>query len=140
MTRGVIDEDEDAEAAPTDRSYWEKRGTKATVSLVDHLLGLMKDFDPTLQLKYNKFYIGLSKGGQPYNFVSFRPKKSYVNFELKLPRSEETDARIETSGLEALEYNRRWGQYRLRLTSDDLRTKAEVLKDLSQLAYDRRSA
>src|SRR3984893_1614099 len=33
MARGVIDEDEDAEAAPTDRAYWEDRGTKATVAL-----------------------------------------------------------------------------------------------------------
>jgi len=35
LSRGVVDEDEDAEAAPTDRSYWEKRGTKATVQLAD---------------------------------------------------------------------------------------------------------
>ena len=31
MTRGLVDEDEDAAAAPTDRAYWEERGTKATV-------------------------------------------------------------------------------------------------------------
>ncbi len=35
LTRGVIDEDEDAESAPTDRSYWESRATKDTVALAD---------------------------------------------------------------------------------------------------------
>jgi hypothetical protein len=30
MTRGIVDEDEDAEAAPADRTYWEERATKAT--------------------------------------------------------------------------------------------------------------
>jgi hypothetical protein len=30
LSRGYIDEDEDAEAAPTDRAYWEKRASKAT--------------------------------------------------------------------------------------------------------------
>jgi hypothetical protein len=35
LSRGVVDEDEDAEAAPADRSYWEKRGSKATVQLAD---------------------------------------------------------------------------------------------------------
>ena len=38
LSRGPVDEDEDAEAAPTDRGYWEKRATKATVQLADELL------------------------------------------------------------------------------------------------------
>ena len=33
LTRGVVEEDEEAEA--TDRSYWEQRGTKATVGIAD---------------------------------------------------------------------------------------------------------
>jgi len=33
LDRGYIDEDEDAESAPTDRCYWEKRGSRATVAL-----------------------------------------------------------------------------------------------------------
>jgi len=75
MTRGVVDEDEDAEAAPTDRAYWEDRGTKATVHLADQLLQIAREHDPSLEMKYNKFYIGLSKDGQPYNFILFRPQK-----------------------------------------------------------------
>lgn len=140
LSRGYIDEDEDAEAAPTDRAYWEKRGSKATVGLADQLLVLVRELDPSLELKYNKFYIGLSKDGQPYNFVTFRPKKNHLNFELKLPQSDELDAKVEEAGLETLEYNKRWGLYRLRLTHEDIKSKAAVLKALIKTAYERRSS
>jgi predicted transport protein len=140
LSRGYVDEDEDAEAAPTDRAYWEKRGCKATVSLADQLLAILKELDPSLELKFNKIYIGLSKDGQPYNFVVFRPKKNQLNFDLKLPQSDELDAKIDEAGLDSLEYDKRWGLYRLRLTKDDLRSKADVLMDLARAAYERRSA
>lgn len=140
MTRGLVDEDEDADAAPTDRAYWEKRATKATVALADDLLVMIKQFDPSLELKYNKFYIGLSRDGQPFNFVSFRPKKGHINFELKLPQTEDLDEKIDGAGIETLEYNKRWGLYRLRLTKDQIKTKADTLRELMQLAHDRRAA
>lgn len=138
MVRGLVDEDEDAEAAPTDRAYWEERASKSTVGLADRMLEVLREFDPSLNLKFNKFYIGLEKDGQPYNFVQFRPRKSHMNFELKLPQSEELDQKIDQADLETLEYNRRWGQYRLRLSKEDIQKKSEVLKELSKLAYERR--
>lgn len=140
LSRGLVDEDEDAEAAPTDRAYWEKRATKATVALADDLLGVVKQFDPSLELKYNKFYIGLSRDGQPFNFVTIKPKKSYLNLELKIPLSEELDEKIESAGIETLEYNKRWGTYRLRLAKEQVKSKADTLRDMMQLAYERRSA
>ena len=46
-------------SSPTDRAYWEKKGTQATVQLVDVLLGIAREIDPSLvDPKYNKFYIG----------------------------------------------------------------------------------
>ena len=140
LSRGYIDEDEDAAAAPTDRPYWEKRGSKATVGLADQLLTLLKELDPSLELKYNKFYIGLSKDGRPYNFISFRPGKNQIDFELNLPQSDDLDIKIEEAGLETLEYDKRWGRYRLRLTKDDVKSKGPVLKELARTAYERRSS
>ena len=140
LIRGNIDEDEDAESAPTDRAYWEKRGSKPTVSLVDQFLTLLKDLDPSLELKYNKFYIGLSKDGRPYNFVTFKPKKNRLNLELKLPQSDELDGKIEEAGLETLEYSKRWGLYHLNLTKDDIKSNETVLKELARTAYERRSS
>jgi len=140
FSRGFIDEDEDAIAAPTDRLYWEKRATKNTVSLADKMLKILHILDPTLKLKYNKFYIGLEKDGQPYNFVTLIPTKNKLTFELKLPRTEDYDAKIEKAELDQLEYNKRDQLYRLRLTVEDVETKEGILKDLSSLAYDRKKS
>ncbi len=47
--------------------------------MVDQLLGIVHEFEPALELKYNKFYIGLAKDGrQPQNFVVFRPGKKFL--------------------------------------------------------------
>jgi hypothetical protein len=140
MVRGLVDEDEDADAAPTDRAYWEDRGTKATVHLADQLLEIARECDPSLELKYNKFYIGLSKDGQPYNFVIFRPQKNTVRIELKLPRTDETDKLIENAGFEALGYDLRFGYYRLPLQKEDVAKKREQLKQLIESAYKNRTA
>ena len=57
---GLVDEDEEVREA-TDRSYWENRGSKKTVAMADELLEIARQFDSSLELKYNKFYIGLAK-------------------------------------------------------------------------------
>ncbi|MCI0736790.1 MAG: hypothetical protein L0Y50_11065 [Beijerinckiaceae bacterium] len=58
----------------------------------------------------------------------------------KLPQTDELDTKIDEAGLDALEYNNRGGRYRLRLTKDDIKTKTDILKELSQLAYERRTS
>ena len=75
---GLRSDDEAAEAAPTDRAYWEKRATTETVALADQMLNVLRELDPSLNLKYNKFYIGLEKDGQD-NFVTFSSDASVSN-------------------------------------------------------------
>jgi hypothetical protein len=139
LPRGPVDEDEDAEAAPTDRAYWEKRGTKKTVQLADELLTIVREVEPSAELKYNKFYIGLSREGMPFNFVIFRPRKSGINVEIKLPRDASVDQKIEEAGLTTLEYGERWGSYRLTLSAEDVTKKRAVLAELFKLAHKNRS-
>lgn len=139
LSRGLVDEDEDAEAAPTDRAYWEKRATKATVSLADDLLEVVKEFDPSLELKYNKFYIGLSRDGQPFNFVEFKPQKNLLKLELALPQTDDFDSKVEQAGFDAMDYDKQWRHYRLRLTKGDLSSNAETLRELMKFAYERRA-
>jgi predicted transport protein len=139
LSRGLVDEDEDAEALPADRAYWEEIASKAALSLVDQLLEAVRQNDPKIELKYNRHYIGLTRGGPSFNFVQFRPQKSAVRLEIQLPKTSDIDAKIEEAGLEALQYSR-WGRYRLRLTASDLKDKAEALRELIKLAYERRAA
>jgi uncharacterized protein DUF5655 len=139
LTRGLVDEDEDAAAAPTDRTYWESKGTKATVAIADQLLDIVHEFEPDLALKYNKFYIGLAKDGRANNFVYFRPLKNGLLLEIKLKHTDDLQAKIDSAGLEALSYDTRWGTYRLRLTKDDPKKHPDLLKELIGLAHERRS-
>jgi hypothetical protein len=69
LSRGLVDEDEDAATAPSDRAYWEKKGNKATVQLADDLLAVAREIDPSLELRYNKYYIGVSKDSILWRFA-----------------------------------------------------------------------
>ena len=131
---GLVDEDEELQEV-TDRAYWEVRGSKATVAMADEVLKLVAEFAPGLELKYNKFYIGLATNGQPNNFVQFRPQKNALRVEVRLPQSQETEAAIEASGLDVMDYDKRWGRYRLRLSKGEVVTYSEVLSALVKKAY-----
>jgi hypothetical protein len=137
LKRGFVDDDEIAAAAPTTRADWEKRGSKATVALADNLLNMAKEFDPTLELKYNKFYIGLVRGnGKPFNFVTFTPRKTNIVFEPRLDKSDDIDNAINESGLDCLSYDNQWGRYRMRLNKDDIHKHEDFLKRIMKSAFD----
>ncbi len=129
MMLGLVDEDEEVQAI-TNRDYWLKRGTETTVKMADQLLEIISSFKPGYEMKYNKFYIGLAKEGQPNNFALFRPKKNYMRLELKLPKSTETDEIIEKHELDDMGYDSRWGAYRINLNKGDIKKKEEILKEL----------
>jgi hypothetical protein len=135
LTRGLVEDDEDAQAAPADRGYWENKATPKTVALADDLLALARSFDPELELKYNRFYIGMSRQRQVYNFATFRPRKNHLLLGLRLPETEEFTQRIEATGIETQPYERREGAYRLHLTKGDLTGHKSELQSLMELAH-----
>lgn len=134
MRLGMVDDDEEVQEV-TDRTYWENRGSKSTLAMVDELLEIIKTFDPSLELKYNKFYIGLAKEGKPSNFVIFRPKKNFVRIEPRLVQSEQTQERLETEGLDVMDYEDRWGRYRIRLSKGDIKKHSGFLSELLTEAH-----
>lgn len=132
---GFTDEDEEITEV-TDRNYWENKGSKKTVQLVDKLLTFIKEIDPSFEIKYNKQYIGLTKNGNPYNFVSFRAKKANLRMEVRLEQSDEVETELHESDLDLMDYNRRDGQYRIRLTEEDIQNNEELLKKLIRRSYE----
>jgi hypothetical protein len=139
MKLGLVDEDDEV-AEATDRSYWEKRATKTTLEMTDQLLGLVRNLDSGLTLKYNKFYIGLARNGQASNFVIFRPKKDWVRLECRLERSDQTQSQLEEAGLDVMDYDLRWGRYRVRLAKGDVTKYEGVLKELIKKSYETQNA
>jgi hypothetical protein len=134
LTLGLVDDDEEIRET-TDRNYWVNRGSEETVKMADTLLALINDFSTGYELKYNKFYIGLAKDGQPNNFVVFRPRRNNITLEIRLPYFEETQKLIEENELDDMGYLKKWGVYRLRLNKEDIKSKSEFLKDLFSQAY-----
>lgn len=134
LSYGLIEEDEEVEET-TDRAYWENRGSKKTVTMADQILEIARKFDSQLELKYNKFYIGLAKQGHPQNFVIFRPKKGFMRFEPRLKNSPEIQELLEKAGLDIMDYDTRWGRYRIRLQSSDIDNNAEILTSIIEQAF-----
>lgn len=134
LSLGLVDDDEEIKEV-TDRNYWLNRGTEKTVAMADQLLSMINDIAGGYELKYNKFYIGLAKDGQPNNFVVFRPQKSAMAIEIKLPYSDDLQQKIVGSGLDDMGYMKRWGVYRLRLTEKDLHEKKGTIIDFLTMAY-----
>jgi hypothetical protein len=134
LALGLVDEDEEAQE-PTDRTYWEARGSKQTVAMADKLLEIAREHDGSLELKYNKFYIGLAKDGQPRNFVVFRPQKAVIRFEPRLKNEPDTQERLESAGLDVMDYDSRWGRYRIRLQPGDTDKHKDVIAEVIADAY-----
>ncbi|MDV2362330.1 DUF5655 domain-containing protein [Vibrio cholerae] len=133
IKRGLVDEEV---YEITDRTYWEKRASKSTLEMTDELITLIKTLDQDLEPKYNKFYIGLAKNaGQINNFVIFRPKKDWVRLEPRLAKSDEIQSKLEEAGVDVMDYDSRWGRYRIRLSKTDLKKHENLLLDLLNRAY-----
>jgi predicted transport protein len=133
---GLVDEDEEIQEV-TDRNYWLEKGDKKTVEMADFLLKTINEFTEEEQaLKYNKFYIGLAHNNHPNNFVVFRPKRTYLNIEIKLPYSDDVQKKINEAGIDDMGYLKRWNIYRLRLTKHDIDNNLDVLRKLFKEAYD----
>ena len=82
LDRITLNEDDDT-TEPTDRSYWEKKSSKSCLKLVDAIFNRISEYAPGMELKYNKFYIGMAKDERAKNFVYFKPHKRFVAFFIK---------------------------------------------------------
>ena len=136
LTRGPIDEDEDAQAAPTDRVDWEKKSTNEIMSMVDHILNIIHKLDPNIRLNYTKMYVGLAQNGRPNNFMLFQPRKNRLVIRIKLTKADDIKAKMDAAGID---YDERRVGYRLRLTKQEQERHSDLIHELIRLAYDNRS-
>ena len=132
------DEDEDESAEITDRSYWEKRSTPQMMKIIDRIFQDVSDITTNYELKYNKFYVGIAKDGVANNFISFRPKKQFIYFCIKLGEDEEITKQLEDKGFDASFVGRN-KQYEIRFDSYSKYEKhQEFIRSLVQMAKDQK--
>jgi hypothetical protein len=132
---GLVDEDEEV-SAPTDRSFWEQRGSKKTLEITDGLLAVVQEIEPHASLNYNKHYIGLKVHGSPMNFVTFMPRKAHLIMTFKIPQSQETDEELAEADVDTLPYDSTWRQYRLRIDALPEHGTAQIVRSLAQRAHE----
>jgi hypothetical protein len=127
------EDDNTSSKMTTDRPYWEKKASQKSLLIADKFLALTKSAmkDETLELKYNKHYVGIARSGVADNFVYFEPKKVALNANFKIPYSDELKAQIEDK-LDFISYNRRYNVWRVRITEEDLSNNAEIIETLIQ--------
>lgn len=133
MVLGLDSEDDEGE--PVDRDYWLGRASEQTVEMVDQILDLVHEIDPSYALKYNKYSIGLAKNGVANNFLAFQPRKKHLIGIFRIDRDEALVAELEDAGFELLAYDARWGKLRVRIHPDDLDTSGEIVANLVKRAY-----
>ncbi len=122
-------DEEDETGGAADRQYWlDKRGN-AALEIIDGVMQLVTSADSELAVKYNKQYIGLARHGIADNVLVFFPRKKHILIYFRIPPDEELDARLDDSGLTALQNTKR-GRRRVKITKDDLETQRELIKEL----------
>jgi hypothetical protein len=102
--------------------------------MADDLLEILLQIDPALELKYNKFYIGLARQGQADNFVIFRPQKNSIRVDHgskgTKKSTENRSRRSRCNGLrQSLE------PLRIRLGKGDPKKHTELLRELFAAAH-----
>lgn len=129
---GTEEEDEPGQA--TDRGYWASRSSGASLDVADQMIALVNEIVAGMALKYNKRYVGLARDGIADNFMVFRLRREHAIVDFRIPRGDEVTALISDSGVEVLAYEKRYGYYRLRLTSKDVAAHRKLLLDLIRRA------
>lgn len=128
-------EDDNNAASATDRAYWTKKSTPKSVEFADKVLELIQATtqDSTLELKYNKYYIGLAHSGVANNFITMKPRKSGMVIQFKIPRNDELTKTIEER-LEFQSYDVQWGLYNISLSEQDFTKNKEFIASLIRKA------
>jgi hypothetical protein len=134
MNFGLVDEDEESNEV-TDRNYWEtKRANAKTLKIVDEALAIVQEIIPGFELKYNKFYIGMALNGRADNFIIFRPTKNLMRMEIRMDKSEELEAKIESNEIDLMDYDRRNNRYRINFTLNEIKKHKDFIIELIKIA------
>lgn len=122
------DEEENFEIA--DRNYWENKSTTKILKTIDNIFDSLSQYVSGYELKYNKFYIGLSKDGIAKNFIEFKPKKNWLYFIFKGDEDTNKIEELEKAGLE-VSYIPRWKEYDVRINNfEEFKKHQELLKKM----------
>jgi len=129
------EDDEDGDGEVVDRDYWEKKGSKESLHIADSCLEIIHEFNPSLGLKYNKYYIGLADKSRAKNFIIFRAKRHFLRVEAKVSDQQPWIEKLEEADLVILTGLKKRSRIIFRLEKDEVLKHRELLKELFIACY-----
>ncbi len=135
ISSSTIEEEELSEREPTDRDYWELKGSELSLRLADECLGVLKEFDNSLALTYNKHYIGLRQGNRANNFAVFKAKKKFLRVEVRVSDLEAAREELRNADIDVIGIDKRWGAVRFMINEGEIAAHRQALKNIFLKAY-----
>ena len=136
IDRLTLGTDEEEQYEVTDRNYWENKSTSKIMKQVDEIFNCVKEYAYGYELKYNKFYIGLTKDGIANNFILFRPKKNYLYFVFKTGEDKEKFQLLDNAGLE-YSYAPRWKELAVKISDyNEYKKHKDLLDNLAKTSME----
>lgn len=129
------DEEEESAGQSVDRSYWENKGSKKSLTIADECLSVLREINQSLDLNYTVFYIGLRQDGRSNNFMIFRAKKEFLRAEVRVSDREGWTSRLEEAGFVTLPGETVKERVHFRIGPKDVTEHRELLKDLFSTSY-----
>ncbi|MFH0957118.1 MAG: hypothetical protein V1897_00285, partial [Pseudomonadota bacterium] len=129
----VMDEGEDEPGPQVDRKYWEARGSKKSLELMDALIALIPKDVADVRIKYNRHHVALGTSGS--NFCWFHPRKgSHIHFIVKPGEDarEKLIATLEDKGIES--GPNKSNEMKVVLTMKELDENKDLIRDLIMMA------
>jgi len=130
---GEDDEDDDGESV--DRDYWEKRGSKDSLQIADSCLDIIRRFNPSLSLKYNKYYIGLADKSRARNFIIFRAKRHFLRVEAKISEQEPWIEKLEEAEIVVLPGLKKRKRIVLNIEKEELKKHTGLFEEFFLACY-----
>ncbi len=122
--------EEETEAEPADRAYWERRANHDSLGVVDQCIGLLRTDGRNPRITYNKYHIAI--GGVRQNFCWLHPRKERAHclVDLKVGESnrEQVISRLEEAGISAS--NAGNASIRMALTLREIKEHESPLRDV----------
>jgi hypothetical protein len=136
VSLGTAEEEEElSEREITDRAYWEVRGSPLSMKLLDESLDILKEINPDLSFKYNKYYVGLAQKNRPNIFVIFRAKKKFLRVEIRVADLDALKEKFNSTEIEVLRVDKRWGRLLFTLNKGDVEQNKAFLKEIFSASY-----
>lgn len=131
MRKRRLSEDEPGD--PVDRKYWEARGSKKSLDLMDAVVALIPKETPDVRIKYNRGHVALGTSGT--NFCWFHPRKGrHIHFIVKpgADTREKLIATLEDKGIESGPHKSK--EMKVVLTMKELNENRDLIRDLIMMA------